>query len=436
MRRSALLTWVFIACIAAALAEFDGEFPASLNHPAIEYRARPVNDSVAELNRKILEGKIHLKFESAYGYLRSTLEALGIPIESQIAVFSKTSLQADRISPRTPRTIFFNDLVTVAWMRDGFIELAAQDPQQGVIFYTLDQKPIDQPVFKRENERCLRCHLSDASLGVPGMMVRSMYTASDGRPLLLYGGYTSDHRSPLDERWGGWYVTGKHSVGRHLGNALMTDLDQPESVVTNRTLHLESLKDKCDRDACLSPYSDIAALMVFDHQMRMSNLLTRMGWEIRVAFYQKQTANRLLTLAPDNRRNLSGLLDDTAKELVDYLLFVDEAPLAGRIESTSGFTEKFARPGPHDKRGRSLRSLDLEHRLMRYRCSYMIYADAFDGLPGEAREAIYKRMWQILSGEEKADKYARLTLADRRAIVEILRETKNGLPAYFQPVTR
>jgi hypothetical protein len=170
--------------------------------------------------------------------------------------------------------------------------------------------------------------------------------------------------------------------------------------------------------------------------MHMTNLLTRMGWEIRVAFHQKPTANRLLTLAPDNRRNLDGLLDDAARELVDYLLFVDETPLGGKIESTSGFAEKFLLPGPRDRKGRSLRSLDLEHRLLRYPCSYMIYADAFDGLPGEAREAIYKRMWQILSGEEKAGKYARLTMADRRAIVEILRETKNGLPMYFQPVTR
>jgi hypothetical protein len=66
----------------------------------------------------------------------------------------------------------------------------------------------------------------------------------------------------------------------------------------------------------------------------------------------------------------------------------------------------------------------------------MVYSDAFDGLPDEAKEAIYERMWKILSGQEKGKKYAKLTLADRKAIVEILRDTKKRLPDYFQQVMR
>jgi len=163
--------------------------------------------------------------------------------------------------------------------------------------------------------------------------------------------------------------------------------------------------------------------MVFDHQVQMINLLTRVGWETRFALY-------------DHRDLTAHLVQDGSKELVDYLLFIDETPLRGKVQGSSGFVEKFAARGPKDRKGRSLRDFDLEQRLMRYPCSYMIYSEAFDNLPVEAKEAIYKRMWQILSGQETDRKYARLSLPDRQAIVEILRDTKPGLPNYFQPVTR
>jgi hypothetical protein len=162
--------------------------------------------------------------------------------------------------------------------------------------------------------------------------------------------------------------------------------------------------------------------MVLTHQAHMTNLLTRIGWSSRIAAYEHTTgaADRL---AAD------------AREVVDYMLFVDEALLPGKIQGTSGFAEQFAIKGPSDTKGRSLRQLDLEHRLLRYPCSYMIYSPQFDSLPGETKEVIYKRMWIILSGEDKDGKYSRLSITDRRAIVEILRDTRNELPSYFQPAS-
>jgi len=65
----------------------------------------------------------------------------------------------------------------------------------------------------------------------------------------------------------------------------------------------------------------------------------------------------------------------------------------------------------------------------------MIYTPAFDAMPARARDAVYARLWEILSGREKQARYRGVSLADRRAIVDILRETKKGLPNYFQPVT-
>ncbi len=432
MRTTAILVASVAIVVASGFAELgfaelNDKLSPALDHPAIEYfnyLKHPGNDVVGDLKRKLEDGKIQLKFDGEKGYLPAVLQALNIPVESQMAVFSKTSLQSQRIEPANPRTIFFNDSVSVAWVHGGFIELAAQDPEQGVIFYTLEQQFVPQPSFVRRDD-CLSCHRSDVSLGVPGMILRSFYTLPDGRPKLILGGFTTDQRSAFEERWGGWYVTGWMAHARHMGNAMLADPDHPESMITNQTLHVASLKDKFDTGHYLSTYSDIVALLVFDHQMYMTNLITRVGWEVRCALYDHATS-----------RALAELLHESASELVDYLLFIDEAPLPGPVHGTSGFSEKFATRGPFDRRGRSLRQLDLRSRLLRYPCSYMLYSQAFDSLPEQARGAIYQRLWQILSGAEKGKRYARLSLIDRQAIVEILRETKPSLPRYFQPVAR
>ena len=352
-----------------------------LDNPAINYNYAPVHDPVARLD----PGK--LKSD-----LRCVLDALHVPVESQIAVFSKTSLQAPLIGPNNPRTIFFNDSVAVGWMKGGFIELAALDPRQGVQFYTFDPRSYAPPRFEKGRD-CLRCHVGEATLDVPGLVVRSTYTAPDGSPMLIYGGSAVDHRTPIEDRWGGWFVTGSVGKVHHLGNAVIRAQGDPKA--------MEPLHGKTD--------SDVEALMLFDHQMHMANLIIRIGWDARAG---------------------AGGLVESAKELVDYMLFVDEAPLPGKLEGK--FAEVFGKNAIRDSKGRSLRDLDLQKRLLRYPCSYMIYSEAFDALPGEAKDAIYKRLWQILSGREKDKKYARLSVTDRRAVTEILRDTKKDLPLYFK----
>ena len=435
MRPAILLAGLLtLIAAAAAFANLDGVFLPGLDHPAIQYHTRPAHDPIAELDRSIQQGAVQLRFDGAQGYLRSLLETLHVPIESQIVPFSKTSVQSNRINPKNPRTLFFNDAVTVGWVRGGFIELAAEDPEQGVIFYTLNQNESGKPQFVRRDNACLGCHDSLNSAGVPGVLVRSVATAPDGRSLRWLGNYVTDHRSPLAQRWGGWYVTGNSGSIRHMGNTMIADPAKPDAIVTGPTLNLDNLKDKFDTDAYLSPYSDIVALLVFEHQMHMTNLISRMGWETRVAMFENQQNISGTDGAMESSAKLSSQLDDSAKDLVDYMLFVDEAPLDDKIRGGSGFSEKFAAEGPFDSKGRSLREFDLQHRIMRYPCSYMIYSAAFQALPTEARNAIYKRMWQILSGKDHDKRYARLSVSDRRAIIEILRETKRDLPDYFQTV--
>jgi hypothetical protein len=397
---------------------------AQTDHPAIGYSSRPTSDPVARFNARIEGGAALLKFDEKTGYLRSVLDGLNVPVDSQGVVFSKTSVQAPRISPQNPRAIFFNDEIVVGYIRNApFLELAVQDPQQGVIFYVLDQREAQRPRLSR-TDSCLICHLSRNSMDVPGMLLRSIVTDRTGRIYPQLGNYLSDHRSPMEERWGGWYVTGQAGKARHLGNAFLTDADKPESMVTPATLAVKSLEGYFDLSGYLSPGSDVVALMVFEHQMHMMNLLTRLGWDARAALHQDQSS-------PTAREVTDRVIQNDVREVVDYLLFVDEAPLSGRVAGASGFAERFPGQGPKDSKGRSLRQLDLNRRLMRYPCSYMIYSPAFEGLPEPVKSAVYRRLWQILSGAERDSKYAKLSREDRRAIVEILRETKKDLPPDF-----
>lgn len=424
-KRSLTVFALAVLAATAAFADLADDFVPLRDDPAIEYATRATYDPISVLNEEIETGRARLKFDGQQGYFRSVLETLKIPIESQMAVFSKTSVQAQLINPRNPRTLFFNDSVVVGWVRGGFIEVASESPQQGIIFYSLPQESQEKPRFERKND-CLTCHDSYDALSVPGMLVRSNFIGPNLMTLRSLGSYNTDHRSSLEQRWGGWYVTGNSGSIRHLGNAIVTNINNPESTVGPETLNLDSLKGKFDTNAYLSPYSDIVALMIFEHQMHIMNLFTRLGWQDRYTLSHQSV----------ERGFQQRYLRDTINDLVDYMLFVDEAPLANPIHGTSGFTEKFSGEGPHDNYGRSLRQLDLERRLMRYPCSYMIYSEAFDALPTEARQAVYERMWQILSGKDRSPKYARLSLVDRRAVVEILRETKNGLPDYFQQPVR
>jgi hypothetical protein len=256
------------------------------------------------------------------------------------------------------------------------IELASHDPSQGVIFQTLKQDAT-KPEFAR-SDRCLSCHLSENSLSVPGILVRSMSTAADGRPMPQDGSFVIDHRSRLDQRWAGWYVSGAAASVRHLGRTIGPDLDLA---------------------AYPLPTSDIAALLVFDHQGHAINLLTRLGWETRYA-------------AAEGRLDFTkGDLGDILKEAVDYFLFAGEAPMASPVQAGSVFAKLFSSTGPRDRHGRSLRELDLRTRLFKYRCSYMIYSPAFDALPREARDAMLARLREAITDPET---------------IEILDDTKAG----------
>jgi len=402
----------------------DRPFFSSRRHPAIAYSDSPATDVVAELKRKVDEGSASLRFEGRGGYLRSIMEALRVPAESQSVVFSKTSLQSHYISPSSPRAIFFSDDVSVAFVPDApLLEVAALDPHQGVVFYAVVQRPAEKPQILR-SDSCLSCHEAHDTLDVPGMLVRSVGAGTGGETMTEFGSFVSDQRSPFEERWGGWFITGKTGSARHMGNVMLAP-NGAKAAASGTPTALASLDGKFNLEGYPSRFSDVGAVLVLNHQMKLINLLTRVGWETRIALDE-------LKRNPQIKANAERLIAADAGELADYMLYVDEVPLPGRFESTSGFQTQFAASGPRDSRGRSLRQLDLETRLMRYPCSYMIYSPAFDGLPAATKEAVYARMWAVLSGKDTSRKYAKLTPEIRAAIVSILLETKPGLPAYFK----
>jgi len=262
------------------------------------------------------------------------------------------------------------------------------------------------------------------TLGVPGLLMFS--TTDSGREGPARSIFT-DHRTPIEERWGGWFVTGSRASVRHRGNAAA-------ALSGNAGRELASVSGLFEADGYQAMSSDIAALLVLSHQIHMTNLLTRAAWEARAAdprLHAPFVAN------PGEEARVAQMMSGVADEVVDYLLFVDEAPLKDRLRGSSAFARRFAAAGPRDGNGRSLHQLDLTRRLMKYPCSYLIYSTAFDALPPAAKDPIYRRMWAVLGGEESGSRYrSALSFDDRQAIVEILRATKADLPGYFGTVRR
>jgi hypothetical protein len=386
-----------------ALAGLGGSYIVPLDHEAIQYVKHPVDDPIARLQKQIDSAQVRLNYDDEHGYLKAVLRALDVPVESQVLVFSKTSFQAPKIAPRMPRALYFNDRVSVGFVRGGdVVEIAAIDPKQGTVFYTLDQERVLKPKFERRDS-CLQCHQSGGTLGVPGIFVSSVYPDSTGMPLFQNGTALVNQTKPIEERWGGWYVTGTHGAQKHRGNAVVRDKNKPDELESEGTQNVKNLDSKFDTGAYLTPHSDIVALMVLEHQTQMTNLMTRIGFETRMALHDSRAINKALG-EPVEQRSESTVrrINNAVEEMLEYMLFSGEASISEPIRGTSGFAEVFAKQGPSDQKGRSLRDFDLTRRIFKYPLSFLIYSEAFDSLPAEAKDRLFRRLWEVLrKGDEK-----------------------------------
>ncbi len=430
--RSVLLAILAVtACTTAVRAQIDYE------HPPINYLTSQPTDAVARLNAKLESGTLSLTYEPEKGYLPSVLSALNIRPTSQMLVFSKTSFQLSRISPRRPRAIYFNDNVYLGCVQQGdVLEISATDPDLGAVFYTLEQRKTDRPRFVRQTHRCLLCHGSSQTGGVPGHLARSVYPDRGGQPMFAAGTFRIDYRSPVKDRWGGWYVSGTHGPARHMGNVMVSDPHEPEQLDRERGANITDLSQLLDVSPYLTPHSDLIALMVMEYQIAVHNRLTSAGFRGRMTTRDAGIMNAALERekgyeSDSTRRRY----DSAAADLVEVLLMAGEATLEAPVKGTSGFAEQFSARGPHDRQGRSLYQLDLKTRLFKYPCSYLIYGDSFDSLPDPVRIRVLRGLWEVLTGQNSDPKFSHLGRQDRAAILEIVRDTKRNLPRYWMAST-
>jgi hypothetical protein len=297
------------------------------------------------------------------------------------------------------------------------IEVIATDPREGVEFYTLDLEKKAKPEFLRRTMQCMQCHMIPGTLNVPGLAITSVIPAPDGSLRFPAAGIIVDSRTPLDERWGGWYVTGNAGELQSRANAVASRPDLPGVLDYRDTQNLTSLRSRLDTTQYPEPGSDIVALMTIEHQTRMTNLLIRLEWETRIAEHDGTIE--------DFRKDR---LNRVVEQLTNYMLFLGEAKIYDPIAGVSTFSKTFPARGPRDPQGRSLRDFDLKARLFRYPLSYMIYSELFDALPDVAKQAVYRRLFDALNGKIETP----LSAPDRRAIFEIVRDTKPGLPTYWK----
>lgn len=353
-----------------------------------------------------------------------------MPTSSQSLVFSKTSFQFTQIAPGRPRALYFNDDVYVGYVQGSrTLEFAVADPKLGAVFYTLEEDEKVQPRFQREIYFCLICHDSGAVTGgVPGFMTLSVLPDKAGNAIRSAPANAMSDQTPFNERWGGWYVTGTHGAQRHRGNTVFP-LYAPSALSRmdwSTGANLTTLDEQVDTSWYLGPHSDFVALIALTHQTRIHNLITRANYETRRAI---QDEENFQSEPPRSGEQYSGITVERIRAAVEPLVrgmfFVNEAPLTDSVRGASGFAEDFEKGGIRDRKGRSLKDLDLNRRFLRYPLSYLIYSEAFDALPPPAKDHFYERARKILSGPDTTD-FGHLSAEDRAAILEILEDTKPG----------
>lgn len=423
-----------VALLGAGAATLDGS-PTSVARRSPR-SAPATGDPIARLQAQLDAGAVTLAHDSLLGYLPALLKTLNIPVSSQGLVFSRTSLQTDKITPWSPRAIYFNDDVYIGYVQEStFLEIAAVDPVRGAVFYTISQEPRARPVFARETTTCLMCHQSrSATGGVPGFMVISSIADRHGYPIVgVHDGSTTD-ATPMRQRFGGWYVTGSSGAAKHAGNVysskLSHEVTDKQGYRTQIDMTTESartdLAGKFDATPYLSAQSDIVALMVLVHQTVVHNLITAVHESAPDAVFEDSMsrANGRDTTVRSNSGGPAARLRRDVDKLVRAMLFVGEASLNGTVKGTTSYAADFASSGPRDAKGRSLREFDLQKRLFKYPLSFLIYSESFNALPDLAKGEVYRQLRGVLAGTDPSTEFTHLAAADRSAILEILAATK------------
>lgn len=381
------------------------DFTAAPHH----YWTKTPRDRFTRLHEQIKSGALKLDESSPNAFLAGLLRALEISPRSQMLVFSVTSLQSSLISPRNPRAIYFNDDTYIGYVPGGRIEVASFDPELGAVFYIFTvPRAGEMPVLDR-SQRCFNCHAGSFSHRVPGLFVESVIPGDNGGPLEGFRREESGHSVPFAERFGGWHVTAKlpfPTKANLLGDyyqGRMTTRENPAGA-------LFSLQDY------LVPTSDIVPHLLHEHQAGFVNRVVEANYTAR----EKLAAGNGRLSATD-----AAALGKLADGLVRYVLFADEAQLPAPVQGDEDFIREFTARGP-------LRELDLQTRLLKHRCSYMISSPLWDGMHPQMKKSVETRLWNALQDDSADPSSAHLSVEERRTIRRIIKETKADLPSWWR----
>ena len=382
--------------------------------PAHEYHTRELNDPFTRLIADFESGKRELDNRSGKAFIASMLEHLDVPASSQLLVFSRTSLQTRKISGSNPRALYFNENVYVGYIPGGKVEIVSLDPELGAIFYILDiPKSSELPVIERSG-RCMNCHAAAETRRIPGLSTRSVIPGSNWGKLVSFNDKEIGHQIPISERFGGWHVTGDSGISDHKGNLtgervggkIVTEVIEPGT--------------EFDWSAYLTETSDILPHLLLEHQAGFMNLVLEATYRART--YQHIGKGEI---KPEHVAVLHGLAD----ELVRYLLFADEAKFpAGGIRVDPQYREDFLADRKEASNGISLKDLDLETRIFKHPCSYLIHSDVFQATSDLFKQRVYQVLGEALSIEKPNPDFAYLSVTEKEAIRGILRETLSDLP--------
>ncbi len=407
MRR--LLPFLFLALSVGASADYP-----TFDQPPHDYWQRPLTDRFTKLKTELEAGRLLLDGGGGEkAYLLGLLRALGVPSSSQMLVFSTTSLQLRFITPANPRALFFNEDVYIGYIPGGRLEVVSIDPALGGIYYIFDiPRGTEPPRIERSN-RCMNCHAAEETAGVPALVIKSVIPGMGGGSLEVFRKNQTGHGVPFAERFGGWYITGAEPLGPHLGNVV--GHYGPGGVLEKIPL---PPGQRFDYGRYPMATTDVLPQLLHEHQIGFVNRAIAATYQTRAIL-----AKGLLVSAADTVE-----LDKTARAFTRYLLFADEvrlpAPVAGDATFKTDFQQNRCAVS-----GASLKDFDLQTRLFRYRCSYMIYGAAFQGLPAAMKQRVYRRLGEALNPARPDPEYAYLPLAEKQAIHNILRGTLPDLPS-------
>lgn len=415
----------FIGTFTLAIIPLRAQSIPDYEQPPVSYSASTPQDAVAALQRRLTAGALAFIGDERT-ILRAILVELGVPFESQVLVFSKTSLQRGRITPSRPRALYFSDAAYVGWVPGGLIEITTIDNRLGPIFYSFDPQEARGAArtFVRDSD-CLRCHGGTFVRGVPGVFARSVIPSETGEPLLRHGSEIVDDETPFENRWGGWYVTGYSGPTNHRGNVL--GAEQGDRLVFDlsdkRPVELSSF---FDTTPYLTDTSDVVALLVFEHQMAMQNSLTRAAHSARkMREYQRALQKTFGDPETDEPAydSVKSVINGAVENVLDHLLFRHAAPLPAGVVGSESFRRAFVEGAPRNRAGDALKDFHLRGRLFKNRCSFLIYSEMFAELPAPLRNRILDRLHSALRDSDAAGRYAYLEKDERQRIYDILLET-------------